>query len=271
MDPAPACPVAMPLSGSFPRCVRRDRPAVRAVDARRGVHLPAVLLHSQHHRRRQVPDLPPRGTRRTAVVSSESGHRRIAPADARHLPRHAMAALVRRFRPRRARSSQRAERGQQRGGLFRRQSGPRGRRRDAWRTGRCSRIPGDREAYGQNDCTPDGRWFVYIHVPRGSVWGQPCQGAAVAAYYFDTGEQRELCRIDSAVFHVTAYDNQRFIVTHPADHPGMLLTDLTSGTIVPLRDGDPGVRGHLIHCQVTQPRRGLRGARAHAAPACMTR
>lgn len=117
------------------------------------------------------------------------------------------------------------------------------------------RIPGDREAYGQNDCTPDGRWFVYIHVPRGCVWGRPCQGAAVAAYCFDTGEQRELCRIDSAVFHVTAYDNQRFIVTHPADHPGMLLTDLTSGTIVPLRDGDPGVRGHLIHCQVT--RRGV--------------
>jgi hypothetical protein len=116
-------------------------------------------------------------------------------------------------------------------------------------------LADDREAYGQNDCTPDGRWFVYIHVPRGSVWGQPCQGAALAAYDFDTGEQRELCRIDSAVFHVTAYDNQRFIVTHPADHPGMLLTDLTSGTIVPLRDGDPGVRGHLIHCHVT--RRGV--------------
>jgi len=116
-------------------------------------------------------------------------------------------------------------------------------------------LADDREAYGQNDCTPDGRWFVYIHVPRGSVWGQPCQGAAVVAYDFDTGEQRELCRIDSAVFHVTAYDNQRFIVTHPADHPGMLLTDLTSGTIVPLRDGDPGARGHLIHCHVT--RRGV--------------
>ena len=116
-------------------------------------------------------------------------------------------------------------------------------------------IPADREPYGQNDCTPDGQWFSYIHTPRGSVWGQPCQGAAVVAYHFDTGEQRELCRIDSAVFHVTAYDNQHFIVTHPADHPGMLLTDLTSGTIVPLRDGDPGVQGNLIHCQVT--RRGV--------------
>ncbi len=116
-------------------------------------------------------------------------------------------------------------------------------------------IPADREPYGQNDATPDGQWLVYIHTPRGSTWGQPCRGAAVAAYHFDTGEQRTLCTIDSAIFHVTAYDNEHFIVTHPADHSGMMLTDLTSGTIVPLRDGDPGVRGHLIHCQAT--RRGI--------------
>lgn len=112
-------------------------------------------------------------------------------------------------------------------------------------------IPEDREAYGQNGTTPDGNWLVYIHTPRGSTWGKPCQGAAVVAYHFDTGEQRTLCTIDSAVFHVTAYDNQHFVVTHPAGHSGMLWTDLTSGTIVPLRDGDPGVRGHLVHSQVT--------------------
>jgi len=116
-------------------------------------------------------------------------------------------------------------------------------------------IPADREAYGQNTTTPDGQWLVYIHTPRGSIWGEPCQGAAVVAYHFDTGEQRTLCRIDSAIFHVTAYDNQHFIVTHPADHAGMLMTDLTSGKIVPLRDGDPGVQGHLVHCQCT--RRGI--------------
>ena len=116
-------------------------------------------------------------------------------------------------------------------------------------------IPEDREPYGQNCTTPNGQWFVYIHTPRGAIWGKPCQGAAVVAYNFDTKEQRTLCRIDSAVFHVTAYDDEHFIVTHPADHTGMLMTDMTSGRIVPLRDGDPGVRGHLIHCQVT--RRGI--------------
>jgi hypothetical protein len=113
------------------------------------------------------------------------------------------------------------------------------------------KIPPDREPYGQNCTTPDGKWFVYIHTPRGSEWGKPCKGAAVAAYHLDTGEHRTLCRIDSAIFHVTAYDNEHFVVTHPADHEGMLWTDLTSGTITPLRDGDPGVQGHLIHCQVT--------------------
>ncbi len=116
-------------------------------------------------------------------------------------------------------------------------------------------VPEGREPYGQNCCTPDGKWFVYIHTPRGATWGKPCKGAAVVAYHFDTQQQRTLCRIDSAVFHVTAYDNERFVVTHPADHGGMLWTDLTGGRIVPLRDGEPGVRGHLIHCQVT--RRGM--------------
>lgn len=113
-------------------------------------------------------------------------------------------------------------------------------------------IPQDREAYAQNCCTPDGQWLAYAHVPRGSVWGKPCKGAAVVAYHFDTRQQRTLCRIDSAVFHVTAYDNRHFIITHPADHPGMLMTDLTGGRCVLLRDGDPGVRGHLIHCPCTQ-------------------
>lgn len=112
-------------------------------------------------------------------------------------------------------------------------------------------IPQEREPYGQNCATPDGKWFVYIHTPRGSVWGKPCKGAAVVAYNFDTREQRTLCQIDSAIFHVTAYDNEHFIVTHPAEHAGMLMTDLTSGQIVPLRDGDPGVQGHLVHCHVT--------------------
>ncbi|MCU0959536.1 MAG: oligogalacturonate lyase family protein [Pirellulaceae bacterium] len=107
------------------------------------------------------------------------------------------------------------------------------------------RIPGDRDAYGQNCCTPDGNWFVYIHVPRGAIWGRPCEGAEVVAYHFDRGEQRVLCRLDSAVFHVTAYDNEHFVVTHPAEGPGMLLTNMTSGGWELLRDG-------VVHCPCTE-------------------
>lgn len=105
-------------------------------------------------------------------------------------------------------------------------------------------IPADREAYAQNSCTPDGRYLAYAHVPKGAIWGEPCKGAAVVTYNFDTGEQRTLCRIDSAVFHVTAYGNQHFVVTHPAERPGMMLTDLTSGRCELLRDG-------VIHCLCT--------------------
>ncbi len=112
-------------------------------------------------------------------------------------------------------------------------------------------MPEDREPYGQNCTTPDGKWLVYIDTPRGSIWGQPCRGAKVLAYNFDTREQRMLCTIDSAIFHVTAYDNQRFLVSHPAEREGMLMTDMTSGQIVLLRDGDPDVIGHPIHSQAT--------------------
>ena len=106
-------------------------------------------------------------------------------------------------------------------------------------------LPADREAYGQNCCTPDGRSFVFIHVPRGAVWGQPCRGAQVVAYDIDTGRQRTLCEVDSAVFHVTAYDNTHFVITHPAEGPGMLWLDAEHGTCELLRDG-------VVHCPCTQ-------------------
>jgi len=116
-------------------------------------------------------------------------------------------------------------------------------------------LPADREPYGQNCVTPDGRWLVYIDTPRGAQWGQPCRGARVVAYDFDTAEHRRMCEIDSAVFHVAAYDNDHIIITHPADHPGMLLTSISRGGCELLREGDPGVEGHLIHCVMT--RRGI--------------
>ena len=106
-------------------------------------------------------------------------------------------------------------------------------------------IPAGRDPYGRTCCTPDGRWFVYIHVPEGSIWGEPCRGAVVAAYDFDTRRQRTLCHIDAAVFHVTDYSNTHFVVTHPAEGPGMLLTDFNRNRCDLLRDG-------VIHCPCTE-------------------
>ncbi len=116
-------------------------------------------------------------------------------------------------------------------------------------------IPADREPTAQNCTTPDGKWFVYIHAPRGSEYGKPCKAAAVAAYNFDTKENRVLTRIDAAIDHVTAYDDAHFIFAHPHQSTGMMMTDLVGGKYVLLRQGDPGARGKMIHCQITQ--RGL--------------
>jgi hypothetical protein len=116
-------------------------------------------------------------------------------------------------------------------------------------------MPEDREAIGQNCTTPDGRWLVYIDAPKGSSRRQPCTGAKVAAYSFDTKEHRALTSIDVAIHHVTAYDNRHFVFCHPAGHNGIMMTDLKRGQYVELRQGDPGAGGHLCHFLMT--RRGI--------------
>jgi hypothetical protein len=116
-------------------------------------------------------------------------------------------------------------------------------------------IPQDREAIGQNGVTPDGKWLAYIHAPRGSEYGKPCRGAAVALYNFDSGENRDLVRIDAAIDHVTPYDNRHLIFAHPHNSSGMMMADLDSEGHVLLRQGDPGVRGRVIHTPIT--RRGV--------------
>jgi hypothetical protein len=43
---------------------------------------------------------------------------------------------------------------------------PRGRCSELARRRDLFQLPGERKAIGQNCVTPDGRWFVYIHVDR---------------------------------------------------------------------------------------------------------
>jgi len=108
-------------------------------------------------------------------------------------------------------------------------------------------LPEGREAIGQNCCTPDGKWFVYIHAPRGKRKPKPCKGAVLAAYNLDTKEHRVLTTIDSAIHHVQPYGNEHFIFCHPPKGNGMMMTDLKGSPFVHLRDKDPGASGRVCH------------------------
>jgi len=109
------------------------------------------------------------------------------------------------------------------------------------------KIPEGREAIGQNCCTPDGKWFVYIHAPRGSRNPKPCKGAVLAAYNFKTKEKRILTTIDFAIHHVQPYGNEDFIFCHTPTGNGMLMTNLNSSPRIHLRDTEPGVKGKVCH------------------------
>lgn len=108
-------------------------------------------------------------------------------------------------------------------------------------------LSADREAIGQNTTTLDGQWLAYIDAPAGAQNPRSCHGAKLMAYNFDTHEQRVLFTIDNAIHHVLTYDNEHFIVNHPPGHNGSIWTDLTSGRWKELREGDPGIKGHICH------------------------
>jgi unsaturated rhamnogalacturonyl hydrolase len=112
-------------------------------------------------------------------------------------------------------------------------------------------LPEGREAIGQNCCTPDGEWFVYIHAPRGTRNTRPCKGAVLAAYNFRSKEHRILTTIDSPIHHVQPYGNDRFIFCHTPSGNGMMMATLEGDPWVILRDRDPGAKGRVCHHMTT--------------------
>ncbi len=112
-------------------------------------------------------------------------------------------------------------------------------------------LPRGREAIGQNGCTPDGRHFAFVHAPAGSQYGEPCQGAAVAAYDFETAAVRDLLAIDAAIDHVTPYDNRHIVFSHPDRITGIMLASLEGGAWRTLRDDEPGAEGRIVHAAMT--------------------
>ena len=112
-------------------------------------------------------------------------------------------------------------------------------------------LPEGREAIGQNCCTPNGQWFVYIHAPCGSQKPKKCKGAVLSAYNFETKEHRILTTINSAIHHVQPYGNERFIFCHPPSVEGMMMATIHGGPWVRLRDQDFGSRGRVCHQMTT--------------------
>jgi hypothetical protein len=126
-------------------------------------------------------------------------------------------------------------------------------------------VPEDRFPLAQNCCTPDGKWFVYVHADRANFGAflaarekgpgtfplnvRYCEGTQVAAWNFDTGEHRTLLHINSPLHHVFAYDDTHLVLCHPAGEKlGMLLTDLRGGwwKLMRTRDAMGGAVCHYV-------------------------
>ena len=79
-------------------------------------------------------------------------------------------------------------------------------------------LPEGRKAIAQNACTPDGKWFLYVHGPA-SVNDKFLKGeveALVMAYNFDTAEQRVLHKGSNGSFHhIMPHGNDRVLFCYP--------------------------------------------------------
>ncbi|MBN2853037.1 MAG: hypothetical protein JXQ23_09925 [Clostridia bacterium] len=110
-------------------------------------------------------------------------------------------------------------------------------------------LADDRRATGQNCVTPDGNWFVYIHTDLAqhnrisdfNNWDEYISNrhfakqAVLAGYNLKTGEHRDILILDGYFHHVFPYDNSNFILNHPPNESGMMLTSLEGSWYTHLR------------------------------------
>jgi len=132
-------------------------------------------------------------------------------------------------------------------------------------------LPADRLATGQNCCSPDGRWFVYIHHDRAlyeTIFGAPgaerkagyqyqrhlSKNTRLSAFNLETGEQRTLVIVDAPIHHVQPAGNDHLAFSSLPSAPTILYTDYAGGWYTHLRTRtDDG--GNTCHYCATQ--RGL--------------
>lgn len=124
-------------------------------------------------------------------------------------------------------------------------------------------VPADRFTLSQNCVTGDERWFVYVHVDREKYErlmelrleragafrekAHTCTATVMAAFNLDTGEHREVFRINYPVHHVHPYGRRNIAFSHiPGDIYGMGYASVEGhGYCVPRPQDHAG--GKIIH------------------------
>jgi hypothetical protein len=116
------------------------------------------------------------------------------------------------------------------------------------------RLPEDRIPYGDGCTSPDGRWYVYTHHSREALskmkaarpaphWSWYSRETTLAAYNQDTGEHRELLRMDAPIHHAQPLGERHLL------SGGVCITDYVGGWYTRLRT--PDARGRTCHAIVT--------------------
>ena len=135
-------------------------------------------------------------------------------------------------------------------------------------------LPSGRMPIGQNDFSPDGSGFVFIHADRErylqvmrqrealanmghDIWGDHQsmreQMGPVTLGYIDTatGQYREIITRDFHFHHVVFAAPKTMVVNHPKGCNGMWSVDLDGGNVRHLRPGNaPGAGGAEVCHQV---------------------
>lgn len=126
-------------------------------------------------------------------------------------------------------------------------------------------IPTDRRAVGQNCVTPDGKWFVYIHhdlelhnkIATYQDWAKYMDNrrrsreTIIEGFNLETGERKDILVADAYFHHIFPYDNDHFVINHPANENGMLYTSLSGNWVTHLRTQNRD-RKTICHCVPTE-------------------
>lgn len=123
---------------------------------------------------------------------------------------------------------------------------------ESLRTRHLFDLPPDRLAIGQNCCSPDGRWFVYIHHDRElyrAIYGDAgakrqggysyprhlSRGTKLAAFDLRTGEHRTVVALNSPIHHVQPLGSELLAFSSLAVERAILVTDYGGGWYTHLR------------------------------------